>query len=115
MEQKSALKFSEETLTYENAWRYGKYFYIATLADGRDVGFSADKVLVTDTGDLLAMSTSFARDRGDGTGKFDREDTEPRTNLCLAKDQWVCFYAASALTGDPVGLDWVEGYKSKKS
>jgi hypothetical protein len=115
MEQKSALRLSEETLTYEDAWRYGKYFYVATLADGRDVGFSADRVLVTDTGDMLAMSTSFARDRGDGTGKFDRQDTDPKTILCLAKDQWVSFYAASALTGDPVGLDWVEGYKSKKS
>jgi hypothetical protein len=115
MEQKPALKLSEETIEYEDAWRYGKYFYRATLADGRDVGFSADKVLVTDTGDMLAMSTSFARDREDGTGRFDREDTEPRTILCLKKDQWVCFYAASALTGDPVGIDWVEGYNYKKS
>jgi hypothetical protein len=112
MEQKSALRLSEETLTYEDAWRYGKYFYVATLADGRDVGFSADRVLVTDTGDLLAMSTSFASDKEDGTGRFDREDRDPRTILCLAKGQWVCFYAASAISGDPVGLDWVQGYKS---
>lgn len=104
--QTTALNYSEETRTYENAWKYGQYFYIATLSDGRDVGFSADKVLVTDTGDLIALSSSFHDE------KLGRIPGETKTILCLAKGQWISFYAASTMTGDPVGIDWIAGTKS---
>lgn len=110
MEQKIALRLSEETLRFENAWRYGKYFYIITLADGRDVGVSADKVLVTDTGALLALSSTICVDNKDGS--FDRIEGEQKTILCLANGQWLSFYASSVITGDPVGIEWIEGYKS---
>lgn len=106
MEQPTALKNSGHTLEYENAWRYGEYFYIVTLADGRDVGISTDKILVTGTGDLLAMSSTIRNTKGEVM------NTEPKTILCLAKNQWLSFYAASVSTGDPVGIDWIQGTKS---
>jgi hypothetical protein len=106
MEQPTALKNSGATIEYENAWKYGEYFYIVTLADGRDVGISVDKVLVTGTGDLLAMSSTLRDDRNETI------PIEPKTILCLAKGQWLSFYAASALTGDPVGIDWIQGTES---
>jgi hypothetical protein len=106
MEQPTALRNSGTTIEYENAWKYGEYFYIVTLADGRDVGISVDKVLVTSTGDLLAMSSTFKNDRNETM------TIEPKTILCLAKGQWLSFYAASALTGDPVGIDWIQGTES---
>lgn len=109
MEQKIALRMGEETLSFENAWRYGKYFYVITLADGRDVAVSTDKILVTDTGALLALSSTRCVDNKDGG--FDRIDSDQKTILCLANGQWLSFYAASALNGDPVGIEWVEGYK----
>lgn len=100
------LKYTEH-VTFDSAYKYGKYFYIATLKDGRDVAFSADKVLVTDTGDLLAVSSTFYNENTE-----QREDIESKTILCLAKGEWLSFYAASALTGDPVGIEWVEPVKS---
>jgi hypothetical protein len=101
----------DKDVSFEGASRYGKYFHVATLKDGRSVGFSADKVLVTATGDLLAMSTSYFSLMSEER----KETTEAKTILCLAAGEWLSFYAASVSDGDPVGIDWVEGHASKKS
>lgn len=106
MSAATPLKYTEH-VSFEKAYKYGKYFYITTLRDGRDVGFSADKVLVTDNGDLLAMSSTFYNENTN-----EREDVDPKTILCLAKGEWLSFYAASAMSGDPVGIEWVEPVKS---
>ena len=93
------------SVSFENAWRHGQYFFIATLKDGRDIGFSADKVVVTDNGDLIAISTSFYNDE---VGK--RVPSEnPKTVIALARGEWVSYYSANVVTGDPVAIDWFEG------
>lgn len=92
------------SVSFENAWRHGQYFFIATLKDGRDLGFSADKVVVTDNGDLIAISTSFYDEE---SGK--RVPTEtPKTVIALARGEWASYYSASAITGDPIAIDWFE-------
>lgn len=96
-----------ERVSFPEAYRYGRYFHIATLKDGRDIAFSADKVLVTGTGDLLAMSNSVYNQI-----TKEREEVEPKTILCLARGEWLSFYAASVMDGDPIGVEWVEGTKS---
>jgi hypothetical protein len=89
---------------FENASDWGKFFHRVTLKDGRDIGFSADKVAVTDNGDLIAISNSHYNSE---TKKYDPLET-PKTIVALAKGEWICFYSASVLTGDPIGIDWFE-------
>jgi hypothetical protein len=91
-------------VSFENAYKWGQFFYRVTLKDGRDIGLSADKVLVTDNGDLIAMSNSLYDSE---TGK--REQIEiAKTILALAKGEWISFYSANVITGDPIGIDWFE-------
>lgn len=99
-----------EHVNFPESYRYGQYFYRVTLKDGRDLAVWADKILITDTGDLLAISTTFFSNSAEN-----REPSPQRINLGLAKDEWVCFYSASVITGDPVGIDWVESDESASS
>jgi hypothetical protein len=82
---------------------YGRYFHTAVLKDGREVNFHADKAVVTDNGDLIAVSNSFWNKEA---GKYiDSEQTY--TILALAKGEWIGFYSSSVFTGLPVGVDYV--------
>lgn len=93
------------SVSFENAWRHGQFFFIATLKDGRDIGFSADKVVITDNGDLIAISTTFYSEE---TGK--RAPVEnPKTVIALARGEWVSYYSANVISGDPIAIDWFEG------
>lgn len=93
-----------QTLNYDKAHLWGQYFHVVTLKDGRDIGLSADKVVVTDNGDFIALSSSI----------YDEVKAEriplsnTKTILALASGEWISFYAASAMSGDPLGVDWYE-------
>lgn len=89
---------------FAGASKWGSYFHRVTLKDGRDIGFSADKVAVTDNGDLIAISNSVWSDE---SGKREPLDI-PKTIIALAKGEWVSFYSANVVTGDPIGIDWFE-------
>lgn len=97
-------------VSFEGAYKWGAFFHRATLKDGRDIGFSADKVVVTDNGDLIAISNSYWDEE---TGK--RESIEvPKTIIALAKGEWISFYSANILTGDPIGIDWFESTEPRR-
>lgn len=82
----------------------GRYFYHVILPDGRLVGLHADKVLITDTGDLLAVSNSqWSKE----SAKYESLEYL-RVILAMANGEWVSFYQATILDGTPIGIDWVE-------
>ncbi len=77
-----------------NAVKYGDYYWGILLNDGRYIYAHADKVLVTDTGDVMLMRNNT---------KSETSFMEPY--LVLAKGHWVSFFAANILNGSPVSLD----------
>jgi hypothetical protein len=95
------------TTEYEKAYRWGEFFHVVTLKDGRDIGLSADKVVVTDNGDFIALSTAILDESTMNRVPF----STPKTILSLAKGEWISFYSASAMTGDPLGIEWTEAVK----
>ena len=105
MEQSMVFTTPKKPATeYDKAYLWGEYFHVVTLKDGRDIGISADKLLVTDNGDLLAMSTKFLVE----TTMERKTLSSPKTILALAKGEWISFYSASSVTGDPLGVEWFE-------
>ena len=97
-------KIKTTTVKYDKAYLYGQYFHVVTLKDGRDIGLSADKVVVTDNGDLIAISNNY----------YDETKNErvplptSKTVLALSRGEWVSFYSASAVNGDPIGIEWFD-------
>lgn len=81
-----------------NASNYGAFYWGIVLEDDRSIYIHADKMVVTDTGDLIAVSTSRSKD---GI----RTDRSPQPMLALAKTHWVAYFAASIIDGEPVALD----------
>lgn len=99
--------FNYELDSNENAYRYGKYYQAVILADGRELMFNADQVIITATGDLLALSKTVLNSEGV------REPLEdPKTVLTIASGFWTAHYAASAMTGDPICIDSIPKPKS---
>lgn len=105
MENTSTLNKTVPAFNYsldanENASRYGRYYYGVILSDGRELMFHADKVVVTPTGDMLAVSNSFVN-----SDEVCVPAEESRTLLALASGQWTAYYGASVMSGDPVVID----------
>jgi hypothetical protein len=89
-----------------DASNYGAFYWGVVLEDGRSIYIHADRMVVTDTGDLIAISTSRSKD---GV----RTDRNPQPMLALAKGHWVSYFAASVLDGEPVALDNSVEFPSK--
>lgn len=83
---------------------WGQFFYHVTLKDGRQVALFADKVLITNTGDFLAVTTSEWDFEKSERVTFDHQ----KTTLALAKGEWLSYYSASIVDGSPLGIDWVD-------
>jgi hypothetical protein len=97
-------KLKTTEVKYEKAYLYGQYFHVVTLKDGRDIGLSADKVVVTDNGDLIAISNSHY----DETKNERATLPVSKTVLALSRGEWISFYSASAVNGDPLGIEWFD-------
>jgi hypothetical protein len=82
---------------------YGQFYWGIVLEDSRLIHVNADKMVVTDTGDLIAISNT--RQLETESGNIIRAPREPMPLIALASGRWLSYYAASALTGEPVGLD----------
>ena len=96
----SVSPFNYELKPNENAYRYGRYYHAVVLVDGRELMFNADQIIITDTGDFLAISkTKLNAEREYIT----RE--EPITLLSIASGFWTAHYSASVDTGLPVCID----------
>jgi hypothetical protein len=105
----------------ENAWLTARQYYAAILSDGREVNFFADKVVITDTGDMLAISThkydEFASKIEAGLASFTGDTpgdpwiprSEPKTMLSIAKGSWTAFYAQSVSMSAPISVESVIG------
>lgn len=79
----------------EDAINYGKRYWGVILPDGRYIYLHAD-LIATDGGCLVAMREIVRPGASDGF-------TE--TTLALSPGQWSAFFAANALTGEPVCVD----------
>ena len=98
--KKSVPAFNYSLESNENASNYGRHYYGVILSDSRELMFHADKVVVTPTGDMLAVSSTVL---GEDGARIPAEESRPL--LALAHGQWTAYYAASVWTGDPVVID----------
>jgi hypothetical protein len=84
----------------ENAMRHGQHYWGITLADGRTIMIHADKLVVSDTGDLIAIKTHYYHP--------DLEKYQPapesKTTFGLASGQWLTYFMADTLVGEPLCL-----------
>ena len=98
-----------ETNAPEN---YGQRYWGVYLVDGRQVYFHADKVVVSSDGALLAVRThEHVYVDGEPTYEYKFLD-EAYSTLGFASGQWLSYFSASAINGDPVSIDNSEKYKS---
>jgi hypothetical protein len=100
----------------ENAWLTARQYYAVILSDGREVSFFADKVVITDTGDMLAISTHKHDELGAKimAGGDIPDDpwiprSEPKTMLSIAQGSWTAFYAQSVSMSAPIAVESVIG------
>lgn len=89
---------------------YGQRYWGVYLADGRKLFFHADKVVISSTGDLIAVRTHepalFA-----GAPTYDYTPlADSYSTLGFASGQWLSYFSASVLNGDPVAVDNSEKY-----
>jgi hypothetical protein len=84
------------TSSNENADEYGKRYWGVILNDGRYMYIHADKLIVNESGDLIALRKIASSNEHDGSTQM---------TFCLAKGQWLSFFAANVLTGYPVCVD----------
>ena len=104
-----------------NSINYGQMYWGVVLEDSRTIYLNADKMVITDTGDLIAISTTQKKSNTFGMTKsgipvenyeFEKElRREPLPLLALANGHWVSYFAASVMTGEPIGLDNSVKYK----
>jgi hypothetical protein len=104
----------------ENAWLTARQYYAVILSDGREVNFFADKVVITDTGDMLAISTHKHDELGakieaglvSFTGDIPNDPwiprSEPKTMLSIAQGSWTAFYAKSVSKSTPLAVESIE-------
>ena len=78
-----------------NAVNYGKFYWGVVLNDGRYMFFHADRVVIDDS-NLVAVRDIATPNEHDG---------QSQVTLCLAPGQWLTYFAASAMTGEPVCVD----------
>lgn len=105
-----------------NSIHYGQFYWGIILEDSRTIYLNADKMVITDTGDLIAISTTRKKSIKPGMTKSEIEDAryekeprpEPQALLALANGRWMSYFAASAMTGEPVGIDNSVKYEEEK-
>ena len=98
---------------------FGKWYWGIILEDSRTIYLNADKMVITDTGDLIAISTTRQKSLYPGMTKEQIEDAryekeprlEPHPILALANGRWMSYFAASTMSGEPVGIDTSVEYK----
>jgi hypothetical protein len=92
---------------------YGQFYWGVVLEDSRTIYLNADKMVITDTGDLIAISTtqkkSITPEMTELQIDFAEFEKEPRREplplLALANGRWLSYFAASVMTGEPIGID----------
>ena len=92
---------------------YGQFYWGVVLEDSRTIYLNADKMVITDTGDLIAISTtqkkSITPEMTELQIDFAEFEKEPRREplplLALANGHWLSYFAASVMTGEPIGID----------
>ena len=94
--------FNYETENSESV-NYGQWYWGVVLEDSRTIYLNADKMVISDTGDLIAISNTRMLE-GESGNSF-RASTDPKPTLAIAKSHWVSYFAASVLTGEAVSLD----------
>lgn len=87
----------------ENAERYGRYYWGIVLADGRYIYLHADSMEVSDAGDILALRKMDDDEDEDSLGT--------QITLSVAKGQWLTFFAANLMNGNPVSIDNTKKYE----
>ena len=105
-----------------NSIHYGQFYWGVVLEDSRTIYLNADKMVITDTGDLIAISTtqkkSITPEMTELEIDFAEFEKEPRREpiplLALANGRWLSYFAASVLTGEPIGIDNSVEYKEDK-
>lgn len=80
----------------EDSSKYGKFYWGIILQDGRHIYINADRMNVSDSGDLIALREIARPNEHDG---------EIQMTFSLARGQWLSFFAASVISGMPVCLD----------
>ena len=101
---------------------YGQFYWGVVLEDSRTIYLNADKMVITDTGDLIAISTtqkkSITPEMTELEIDFAEFEKEPRREplplLALANGRWLSYFAASVLTGEPIGIDNSVEYEEDK-
>lgn len=91
---------------------YGQYYWGVVLEDSRTIYLNADKMVISDTGDLIAISTG--KTSKNESGESFRVPTEPKPTLAIANSHWISYFAASVFTGESVSLDNSAKYEEKK-
>jgi len=95
------------------AINYGQFYWAIVLEDSRLIHVNADKMVVTDTGDLIAISNTKRLEGESGASYSVPRDSMPL--LALASGRWLSYYAASAMTGEAVALDNSTKYEEPKT
>jgi hypothetical protein len=105
-----------------NSIHYGQLYWGIILEDSRTIYLNADKMVITDTGDLIAISNTRKKSIKPGMTKSEMEDAqyekeprpEPLPLLALANGRWMSYFAASVMSGEPIGIDNSVKYEEKK-
>jgi hypothetical protein len=105
-----------------NSIHYGQLYWGIILEDSRTIYLNADKMVITDTGDLIAISNTRKKSINLGMTKSEIEDAqyqkeprpEPLPLLALANGRWMSYFAASVMTGEPIGIDNSVKYEEEK-
>jgi hypothetical protein len=79
-------------------------------------------MVITDTGDLIAISTTKQKSLYPGMTKEQIEDAryekeprpEPHPLLALANGRWMSYFAASVMSGEPIAVDNSVKYEEEK-
>ena len=96
-----------------NSIHYGQLYWGIILEDSRTIYLNADKMVITDTGDLIAISNTQKKSFTPGMTKSEWVDSEfekeprrePLPLLALANGRWMSYFAASVISGEPIGID----------
>lgn len=96
-----------------NSINYGQFYWAIVLEDSRVIYINADKMVISDTGDLIAISNTRKVENELGIPYTAPRDPAPL--LALASGRWLSFYAASVLTGEAVALDNSTKYEEPRT
>ena len=95
--------------------KYGQRYWGVILKDGRQVMFHADKVVVSGSGELIAVRTHepALNSSGEHVGRYKLLE-ESYSTLGFAKGEWLSYFSANVFSGDPVSIDNSEEFIEEK-